>query len=133
MILTLERDVRTDKFTLGKLSVNGIRLYYTCEDAERPVKIPGETCIPTGMYNVVITYSMRFKKEMPLLENVPGFEGIRIHGGNGAGDTEGCILVGSTRLPDGVMNCAGALRLLQMDIQRELDAGKKVSIEIKDA
>lgn len=133
MNLLLERDVLTDKFTLGKLSVNGKQLYFTCEDTVRAEKIKGETAIPAGNYNVVITYSNRFKKLMPLLENVPGFDGVRIHGGNTSANTEGCILVGANRTADGVRNCSGPLHLLQMDIQRELDAKRKVIITIKEA
>ena len=126
MILTLTRDVPTDHYTLGVLMVNGITRFYTCE-------LPEGNCIPTGTYNVTITFSNRFQRDMPLIENVPGFTGIRIHGGNTAADTEGCVLVGTTRTKDGIMNCAPALTLLQMDIQRELDAGKPVTIEISDA
>ena len=55
--------------------------------------IPGETAIPFGFYHGQVTYSPAFKREMPLIKNVPGFNGIRIHGGNNIDDTYGCILV----------------------------------------
>ena len=88
--------------TLGKLVEQGFRCH-TLEDAVREVpgvpvaewKIKGQTAIPEGSYNVVITMSARFKRRMPLLLDVPGFSGIRIHAGNTDADTQGCILVGS--------------------------------------
>jgi len=58
------------------------------------IKVYAQTAIPTGKYQIVMTYSSKFKKVMPLLLNVPGFAGIRIHSGNTADDTEGCIITG---------------------------------------
>ena len=63
-------------------------------DGVDEVKIFGETSIPYGTYKVTITYSPKFQRDLPLVNNVPGFDGIRIHPGNTAVDTEGCILVG---------------------------------------
>ena len=100
-IVKLERLISTSEFTLGKFDFQGIR-YYTCEDAIRLKKIPKITCIPEGKYQVVITFSNRFKRKMPLLLDVPNFTGIRIHSGNYANDTEGCILIGHRLLTNGV-------------------------------
>ena len=86
------------------LNENGIRFCYTLEDIGRPagVKIPGETCIPEGMYNVVISRSGRWGKDMLLLVNQDDgsicqagvtFTGIRPHGGNCIKDTHGCPLL----------------------------------------
>ena len=97
MKLTLERIKLGEDYTVGKLSVDDKFICYTLEDKERPVKIKGETAIPKGTYRVIINESNRFKRLLPLLIDVPNFEGVRIHSGNSNHDTEGCILVGQTR------------------------------------
>ena len=104
MDLLLQRIEKTDKTTVGKLFIDGKFECYTLEDVEREVKIKSETAIPKGHYDVIITLSNRFKRDLPLLLNVPNFEGIRIHSGNSNHDTEGCILVGSTKIKDFVGN-----------------------------
>ena len=83
-----------DSYSIGKMSVDGEYLCNTLEDPQRPVKIAGRTGIPNGIYKVVLSNSFRFKKVLPEIQNVPGFVGVRIHAGNTAEDTEGCILVG---------------------------------------
>ena len=93
--LLLVREIKTSKQTHGRLfkvDENGKRdfLCYTLEDAERPVKIKGETAIPTGTYTVIVTVSPRFKKELPLIMNVLNFSGVRFHGGNTENESEGC-------------------------------------------
>lgn len=100
MKLKLVRIKGTAGFTEGKLYVNDVFECYTVEDADRQleaggVKIQNKTAIPKGIYKVIISMSNRFKKNLPLLLDVPGFEGVRIHSGNSSKDTEGCIIVGS--------------------------------------
>lgn len=138
MMLELKRDVLGDDRTLGKLSIDGNVQFYTVEDTVREQpgqdvaqwKEDGITAIPAGSYNVIITMSNRFKRLMPLLENVPGFSGVRIHSGNTEIDTEGCIIVGYGRSSTGVTESRPACSHLQADIQRALDKGDKVTIKI---
>lgn len=94
MKLKLDRTEVVKECTIGKLNLDGEFFCYTLEDLEREIKICGQTAIPRGSYKIVIDYSTRFKMELPRLLEVPGFEGVRIHPGNNATNTEGCILVG---------------------------------------
>ncbi len=108
MRLTLKRIAEKSEYTIGKLYVEDEYFCDTLEDRVRDLKIekkvPGETAIPAGRYDVVVTMSPRFKRELPRLLNVPWFEGILIHRGNTAKDTSGCILVGENREPGKVLN-----------------------------
>ena len=90
-MLTLIRDVKGDKAILGKLYLNGAIICYTLENAAK--------AIPTGVYLVQNSKSTKFKRELPLVWNsgVPSSRGIRIHRGNTAKDSQGCILVGMVR------------------------------------
>ena len=98
MNLKLTRFEFGDTYTIGKLYVDNVFECYTLEDKVRPLeeKILNKTAIPAGTFKVIIDMSNRFKKEMPHILNVPGFEGVRIHSGNTDKDTEGCILLGTT-------------------------------------
>ena len=97
MKIKINRLYKTENSTIGELLIDGKFECFTLEDKERDVKIKGETAIPRGTYKVIINQSNRFKRLLPLLLNVNGFEGVRIHAGNTNHDTEGCILVGKTR------------------------------------
>ena len=102
MELELSRQRFLPHSTLGELRYGAESVCWVLEDAVREVpgaavgtwKIPHETAIPVGRYRVVITPSARFKRLLPLLLSVPGFEGVRIHPGNTTQDTEGCLLPG---------------------------------------
>jgi len=97
------------------MAVEGNPLVYTLEDrvCELGVacggKVPGATAIPAGKYRVILDFSQRFQRELPHLLDVPCFQGIRIHAGNTAADTEGCILVGLQRGPDAIYQSRDAL------------------------
>jgi hypothetical protein len=129
--LVLQRLPSTPACTLGSLSVDGVFACYTLEDVVRQgPKVYGATAIPAGTYPVVITQSPRFKRPLPLLLNVPGFEGVRIHPGNTAADTEGCILVGRQHGPSAVLES----RLAFNALFEKLKAAKRpVTIEIRSA
>jgi hypothetical protein len=121
MKLELKRLHRTEKSTIGGLYVNGKFECYTLEDVERKEKVFGETAIDKGTYQVVVTYSNAFKQNMPLLLNVPKFQGIRIHSGNTAKNTLGCILVGQTRSVDFI----GKSRLAYKSLFSKIKAAAK--------
>lgn len=95
MKLVLNRLLKTNTFTIGELLIND---KYQCDILEDKVrlnkKVYGKTAIPAGTYEIKMTYSPKFKCVMPLLLNVPGFEGIRIHSGNSSKDTLGCLITG---------------------------------------
>lgn len=97
MKLTLKPRTSTDHTTISELYVDGVFECYILEDVTRPPgspKVPGETAIPAGTYEVTITHSPKFGRLLPLLNDVPGFSGIRIHPGNDEHDTQGCLLPG---------------------------------------
>ena len=98
MKLELIRELGTTGYTFGFLNVDGKAECHTLEDEVRDgEKVYGETAIPAGTYEVRVTFSPRFQRDLPLLVGVPNFEGVRIHPGNTAADTHGCILPGRTR------------------------------------
>lgn len=124
MRLRLERTTLTDQSTIGKLFIDGQFECFTLEDKVRAVKIPGRTAIPAGTYEVRLTFSPRFQRVVPALENVPEFSGIRIHPGNTAGDTEGCILVGQQAGKDVISNSRAAYSQLFEKLQAGTEAGQ---------
>jgi hypothetical protein len=102
--LVLNRVTNSDEMCIGEVYINEKFQCFTCEDTVRypGIKIPGKTAIPAGAYEIFVTMSTRFQRMLPLLINVPMFEGIRIHPGNTALDTEGCILPGMIKTTNGV-------------------------------
>lgn len=130
MLMELKRKVKTSKSTIGELWIGERFVCFTLEDVVRLAKIQGESAIPEGKYNVLITHSSKFDKELPLLEDVKGFSGIRIHSGNYAKDTEGCVLVGFTKGVDFIGQSRNAFDLVFGMIKSALNKGEKVEIEI---
>lgn len=153
MQLTLERKWKKDTYTIGKLFINGTFFSNTLEDKDRGLtssmtleeinkkKIYGQTAIPSGTYEVKLSYSNRFhsrawgKKyngKVPELLNVKGFGGVRIHPGNKAADTLGCILVGKNSAVGMVTNSqVYYFKLLDNYIVPAINKGEKILLTIK--
>ena len=134
MELRLKRIARRDGYTIGRLYIDGVYFCDTIEDTDRGLKqsLPpsvnramkkaGATAIPTGKYQVVLNVkSPRFSKKkqydfcggyLPRLLNVPAFEGVLIHIGNTAKDTEGCLLVGRNTKVGKVLDSGVTFRAL---------------------
>jgi hypothetical protein len=130
MELFLKRLHKTDKSTVGELRINNTFVCYTLEDVERKEKVFGKTAISKGRYEIIISWSNRFKSFMPLLLNVPNFEGIRIHAGNTAKDTLGCILVGKNRSENQISNSRLAYESL-CDKLKKASKKEKIFITIE--
>lgn len=132
MKLILQREKSSLISTIGELAMNGKFFCYTLEDPVREKKISGVTAIPAGMYQIGISWSLRFKQMMPLLLNVPNFTGVRIHVGNYAKDTDGCILVGESRGDTAVYSSVAAYRRLFAVLNEAKSRGEQITITIKD-
>jgi hypothetical protein len=131
MIMYLVRRIFTDRSTIGELYLPDGFECYTLEDKVRPEKIPKITAIPYGTYRVVITYSNRFKRMMPLLLDVPNYTGIRIHSGNTERDTAGCILVGEKHGDNCLHHSVPAFDTLFNKLNSILQ-NEKIFMEIQD-
>lgn len=129
MKLEVKRHFKGPQYTIGRMYADGVYLCDTLEDTVRPdgQKIAGQTAIPAGTYPVCITYSPRFKKMLPMLDNVPNFTGVRIHTGNTAEDTEGCILVGYNRVKGRVCDSRAAFRRLFALLEKQPQIEIKIS------
>ena len=149
MKLLLKRIAKMEKYTIGKLYIDGEYFADTLEDADRnltstmskdeidKVKVYGKTAIPTGTYIVDMnTVSPKFGKrswaqpyggKVPRLQNVPGYEGVLIHPGNTADDTLGCILVGRNKVKGQVVESQNTFHSL-MNI---LKSGEEITITIE--
>ena len=151
MKLILSRRFLGDKYTIGRLSING---NYFCDTLENPnrdankngvfdgdeKKIYGDTAIPYGTYKVVMDvvspkYSTRSayqfcEGKLPRLLNVPHFEGILIHIGNTSADTAGCILVGENKEKGKVINSTATFKRLYAELKEASDKGEDITIQI---
>lgn len=143
MEVRIDRAWKKPGYTISRVYVDGELFGCNClEDTDRGLtqsmslkdisakKKHGQTAIPSGEYGVVITYSPRFKKNLPLLENVPGFEGIRIHPGNTAKDTEGCLLFGKNDKVGFVSNSKYWTTKIVEKISSAIKSRERVTIKV---
>lgn len=138
MKIVVERLQRDPDVTIGSMTVDGEWQCWTLEDPVREIKglpvqqwkVYGKTAIPAGRYQVDLTMSARFKRVLPLLANVPGFSGVRIHAGNTTADTEGCILVGNDRLAKSIARSQLALAPLMTKMAEAKRKGEAIWLEI---
>lgn len=155
MKILIERSWKKEDYTIGKLYVDGVFFSNTLEDKDRGltstmpledikrIKKASITAIPTGTYNVMMNivspkYSSKewFIKNchgarVPRLEKVPGFEGILIHPGNSASDTDGCILVGKNDVKGMVTKSKDYFLTLYNKMYSAYSKGEKIEITIK--
>ena len=119
-----------DNNIIGDLFFNDEFFCHTLEDQlrDRNEKVYGETCIAAGRYEIILSVSNRFKRLMPLLLDVPMFEGIRIHGGNTSKDSHGCPLVAFNT--DGKKIWGSAEKVLTKKIKYWLEVNEGASVFI---
>ena len=136
MKIEVNRIFKASNYTIGELSVNNNYVCDTLEDKVRVdgEKVYGETAIPVGTYTVILSYSNRFKKVMPEIQNVPNFTGVRIHCGNSSKDTEGCLLVGKWdgKTENWISDSKNSYNKLYPLLEEAFNKKENITITIKD-
>jgi hypothetical protein len=142
MKLKLIRRYKGSEYTIGKLYLNEVYYCDTLEDKDRgltqsmslddvkKIKVYGQTAIPTGTYKIIVNESPRFKRNLPRLLDVLGFDGILIHRGNTDEDTNGCILVGENKVKGKVINSTPYEVELVDLLSVAQDNGEEITIEV---
>lgn len=143
MKLLVDRFYKGTKYTVGKLYIDGKYICDTMEDKDRSLtqdttldeikkkKVYGQTAIPTGTYKIVVNNSPKFKRNLPRLLNVPGFDGVLIHRGNTHEDSAGCILVGENKLVGKVVNSTKYEKLITELLTAAQNRNEEITITIK--
>lgn len=143
MKITVKRIAKKPKYTIGKMYLNDRYFCDTIEDTDRGLtsemsveeikskKVYAQTAIPTGEYDVMITYSPKYQRMMPLICNVKGYEGIRIHSGNTEKDTEGCIIVGKNTVVGAVTSSRDTYRELFNILEHASKVSEPITIKIE--
>lgn len=151
MRLVLKRIARRQTYTIGKLYIDGKYFCDTIEDTDRGlyasmppdelkrIKVPGKTAVPRGCYQLAYSLSPKFlnrawakplEGRLPLLLNVPGFDGIRIHPGTDENSTSGCLIVGENRVVGKVVNSQATYHRLNDILYPVFEKGEKICIQI---
>ena len=155
MEIRVERKWKKETYTIGNLYIDGKFFCSTLEDKDRGlnqnmsineivrVKVPNETAIPTGIYNIdMSTISPKYSKyewykincrggRVPRLVKVPGFEGVLIHTGNWASDSAGCILVGKNDVVGGLTQSRNYFLKLYDEMYKASLRGERIDIIIE--
>ena len=153
MNIVIDRKWKKGAYTIGNLYINGVLFSNTLEDKDRGLtssmtleeiskkKIYGQTAIPSGTYEVKMTYSNRlhsrayakkYDGKLPELINVKGYEGVRIHPFNKAQETLGCLSVGKNNIKGAVTNATAYFYILVDNyILPAIKRGEKITITIK--
>lgn len=129
MRIDLQREqVLKDGTTIGSMYLNDKLFCRTLEDPIRDLgiedKVYGDTAIPAGTYRIIVNYSQKFRRVMPLLLNVPKFKGIRIHSGVTKAHTLGCILIGMKVHENTLKNSHTAYNWFFPNLRQWLTQGK---------
>ncbi len=142
MKLTVLRHPSFGGATVGKLYIDGAFTCNTLEDEVREIpgqpvhewKIKGNTAIPSSTYRVALQNSPRFGRDTLTLLDVPGFEFIRIHAGNTAQDTEGCLLLGMRATDVSLVGGTSrpAVELVKAKVKDAIERGEIVEIDIQN-
>lgn len=141
MKLTLRRLYRKPEYSIGKLYIDGVYFCDVVEDTDRglysymnigeisKIKVKHETAIPYGIYKIRLSMSPKYKKILPEIMNVPGFSGVRIHSGNWASDSSGCLIVGKNTVKGGVTSSRVTMKALMKKLQ-SIPTTELIEIEI---
>ena len=151
MLILLKRIAKKPAYTIGRIFIEGEYFCDTIEDTDRNLhasmdleelksrKVAGQTAIPRGCYQITYTESPKFKSrewakplngQLPLLVNVPGFTGIRIHPGRDQDSTAGCLIVGENKVVGKVINSQATYHKLNDILYPAFKAGEKIWIQI---
>jgi hypothetical protein len=148
MRIRIDRAWKKKGYTISRVIINGERFgdgkkwCSALEDEDRglhsgmsldeikKIKVYGKTAIPKGVYEVRITYSPRFKKRLPLLIGVKGFDGVRFHPLNRPEETEGCIGFGVNDVVGRISNSKYWCDIISAQIEAAEKRGERVWIEV---
>lgn len=143
MNILVKRTAKRSTYTIGKMYLDGVYFCDTLEDADRGLrqtdnidhirakKIYSKTAIPTGTYKVIVNLSPKFKRNLPRLLNVPGFDGILMHRGNSDKNTSGCLLLGENKVVGKVINSTPyEIKLVDILTEKQ-NKGESIEITIQ--